>query len=83
MNIQADRELAVNGVTLRVIDEGNGPLVLLCHGWPELAYSWRHQVAALVQAGYRVVVPDMRGYGGSSKPREIGAYGTQTWSATW
>lgn len=48
--------------------------MLLCHGWPELAYSWRHQIAALAQAGYHVVAPDMRGNGGSSVPHDIAAY---------
>jgi pimeloyl-ACP methyl ester carboxylesterase len=68
------REIAVNGVTLSVFESGTGPLVILCHGWPETAYSWRHQLSVLVQAGYRVVVPDMRGYGGSSVPHEVHAY---------
>ncbi|MEW9922314.1 alpha/beta fold hydrolase [Marimonas sp. MJW-29] len=53
---------------------GEGPIVLLCHGWPESWYSWRHQLRALAKAGYRVVAPDMRGYGRSSQPREVGAY---------
>lgn len=51
-----------------------GPLVLLIHGWPESWYSWRHQIRALSAAGYRVAVPDVRGYGGSDKPHEIEAY---------
>ncbi|MDU6244623.1 MAG: alpha/beta hydrolase, partial [Bradyrhizobium sp.] len=54
--------------------QGEGALVLLCHGWPELSYSWRHQIPALAAAGYRVVAPDMRGFGGSQAPAEIGAY---------
>jgi pimeloyl-ACP methyl ester carboxylesterase len=49
-------------------------VVLLAHGFPELAYSWRHQIPALVQAGYRVLAPDQRGYGGSSKPAAVDAY---------
>ena len=68
------REVAANGITLRITEQGRGPLVLLCHGWPELAYSWRHQIPALAAAGYRVVAPDMRGYGGSSAPHETSAY---------
>jgi pimeloyl-ACP methyl ester carboxylesterase len=63
-----------NGVTLRVVVEGEGPAVLLSHGFPELGYSWRHQIQPLVQAGYRVIVPDQRGYGGSSIPTEITDY---------
>ncbi len=68
------RDIAVNGITLRVTEAGDGPLVLFCHGWPELAYSWRHQLAALAAAGFHAVAPDMRGYGGSSAPAEVSAY---------
>ena len=66
----------VNGVTLSVLEAGadDAPLVILCHGFPELALSWRHQITALAAAGYRVAAPDMRGYGGSSAPAEIEAY---------
>ncbi|MDG2001934.1 MAG: alpha/beta hydrolase [Novosphingobium sp.] len=53
---------------------GEGPLLILMHGWPELGLSWRHQVAPLVEAGFRVAVPDMRGYGDSSHPFEPGLY---------
>jgi pimeloyl-ACP methyl ester carboxylesterase len=67
-------KLSVDGVELSVAVEGEGPTVVLCHGFPELAYSWRHQVPALVEAGYRVVVPDMRGFGESARPPEIEAY---------
>ncbi len=69
------RDIGVNGITLRITEMGEGPLVLLCHGWPELAHSWRHQIPALAAAGYRVVAPDMRGYGGSSVPHAVEAYG--------
>jgi pimeloyl-ACP methyl ester carboxylesterase len=65
---------AVNGVELEVRVEGQGPAIVLCHGFPELGYSWRHQVPALVEGGYRVIVPDMRGFGGSSRPEAIEAY---------
>lgn len=68
------RRVATNGVELDVVDEGAGPLVVLCHGFPELAYSWRHQVPALAAAGYRVLAPDQRGYGGSSHPEPVEAY---------
>jgi pimeloyl-ACP methyl ester carboxylesterase len=58
----------VNGVRLHYAEAGSGPLVVLLHGFPEFWYSWRHQIAALAQAGYHVVAPDMRGYNLSSKP---------------
>lgn len=63
-----------NGVRLRCVVEGDGPLAILVHGWPESWYSWRHQIAPLRAAGYRVVVPDVRGYGGSDAPQAIEAY---------
>jgi pimeloyl-ACP methyl ester carboxylesterase len=62
------------GVSISVRVAGSGPLVILMHGWPELGLSWRHQVGPLAAAGYTVAAPDMRGYGGSSKPAEIEAY---------
>jgi pimeloyl-ACP methyl ester carboxylesterase len=70
----SERPVAVNGIELNVLVEGDGPLVVLCHGFPELAFSWRLQVPALVEAGYRVAVPDMRGYGRSSVPATIEDY---------
>ncbi|GAA4540391.1 alpha/beta hydrolase [Pseudonocardia xishanensis] len=63
-----------DGITLRVTEEGSGPPVVLVHGFPELAYSWRHQLPALAAAGYRAVAPDMRGYGGSSRPERVEDY---------
>nr|WP_255325783.1 alpha/beta fold hydrolase [Sphingobium sp. 15-1] len=54
---------------------GNGPLIVLMHGFPELALSWRHQIGPLANAGFTVAVPDMRGYGASSKPTHVSAYG--------
>lgn len=68
------KTIKANGIDIAYAEQGAGPLVVLCHGWPELSYSWRHQLPALAQAGYRVVAPDMRGYGGTSKPDDIGAY---------
>ena len=66
----------VNGVRLRVLEAGppDGPVVVLAHGFPELAFSWRHQIPVLAAAGYRVLAPDQRGYGGSSRPDPIEAY---------
>jgi pimeloyl-ACP methyl ester carboxylesterase len=68
------QHLKTNGITLRAAVEGDGPLVILVHGWPELWYSWRHQIKPLAEAGYRVVAPDVRGYGGSDKPHAVEAY---------
>ncbi len=62
------------GIMLSVAVVGAGPLVILMHGWPELGLSWRHQMAALAQAGYTVAAPDMRGYGLSSRPADPVAY---------
>src|SRR5262245_40202362 len=66
--------VATNGIRLRVALAGKGPLVLLVHGWPESWYSWRQQIPMLAEAGYRVVAPDVRGYGGSDKPEAVEAY---------
>jgi pimeloyl-ACP methyl ester carboxylesterase len=61
-------------VTLNVAVQGEGPLILCVHGWPELWYSWRHQLAHFAARGYKVAAMDVRGYGASSKPPEIAAY---------
>ncbi len=61
-------------IDLAVYELGDGPPVILLHGFPELAYSWRHQLPALAEAGYRAIAPDMRGYGGSSKPTAVTDY---------
>jgi pimeloyl-ACP methyl ester carboxylesterase len=68
-------------VTLSVAHAGDGPVVLLLHGFPELAYSWRHQFAPLVEAGYTVVAPDQRGFGQSSCPHEVSAYSIEDLAA--
>lgn len=68
------RRVATNGIELNIAEAGEGPLVLLLHGFPESWYSWRHQFAPLAAAGYRVVAPDMRGYGKSDKPPNITDY---------
>lgn len=68
------RRVATNGIELNIAEAGEGPLVLLLHGFPESWYSWRHQFAPIAGAGYHVVAPDMRGYGKSDKPHEITAY---------
>lgn len=71
-----EHTVSVNGVELFVRDAGDpaDPAVILSHGFPELGYSWRHQIPALVGAGYRVIVPDQRGYGRSSRPEAIADY---------
>jgi len=68
------RTMEVNGVSLAVDDRGAGDAVVLLHGFPELAYSWRNQVPALVDAGYRVISFDQRGYGDSGKPDAVEQY---------
>ena len=69
--------ISVNGVELEVFEAGQehaGKPIVLCHGWPEHAFSWRYQIPALVAAGYHVIVPNQRGYGNSSCPAEVTAY---------
>lgn len=68
------RFVEANGLRLHVAELGAGPAVVLCHGWPETWYSWRHQMVALADAGFRVLAPDMRGYGRSDRPEAIEAY---------
>jgi pimeloyl-ACP methyl ester carboxylesterase len=69
--------IAVNGVELEVFEAGRqnaGNPIVLCHGWPEHAFSWRHQIPALAAAGYHVIVPNQRGYGNSSRPADVTDY---------
>ena len=68
------RRVETNGISLNIAEQGEGPLVLMLHGFPESWYSWRHQFSVLAEAGYHAVAPDMRGYGDSDKPFEIEAY---------
>src|SRR5262245_9378106 len=68
------RFIQTNGINMHIAEQGQGPLVLLCHGFPELWYSWRHQLPALAEAGYHVVAPDQRGYGQTDCPDAIDAY---------
>ncbi|MGC1679030.1 MAG: alpha/beta hydrolase [Candidatus Binataceae bacterium] len=65
---------ATNGIKMHYVEQGAGPLIVLCHGWPESWYSWRHQIPALAAAGFRVVAPDQRGYGRTDRPEAIEAY---------
>ncbi|WP_180902412.1 alpha/beta fold hydrolase [Martelella soudanensis] len=71
------RDVEANGLRMRVADHGEGSLVLLCHGFPESAYAWRHQLFDLAEAGYRAVAPDLRGIGGTSAPADTEAYALQ------
>ncbi|WP_242975889.1 alpha/beta hydrolase [Desulfosporosinus sp. FKB] len=59
---------------MHIAEQGEGPLVLLCHGFPETWYSWRHQIPVLAEAGFHVVAPDLRGYGRTERPEEIEQY---------
>jgi len=68
------RVIPANGIEMHLAEAGDGPLVLMCHGWPELWYSWRHQLMALAEAGFHAVAPDMRGFGQTSAPDDVGAY---------
>jgi pimeloyl-ACP methyl ester carboxylesterase len=68
------RFVETNGIRMHIAECGEGPLVLLCHGFPESWYSWRHQLEALAAAGFRAVAPDMRGYGQTDRPAEIEKY---------
>src|SRR5689334_11699165 len=70
-----ERTVRANGIDLHVAEQGRGRPVILCHGFPELWYSWRHQLPALATAGYRAVAPDLRGYGGSSVLERVEDYG--------
>ena len=70
----AHRTVEANGIAIHLAEAGSGPVVLLCHGFPESWYSWRHQLKALAEAGYRAVAPDMRGYGQTGQPQDIDQY---------
>jgi pimeloyl-ACP methyl ester carboxylesterase len=69
------RFIATNGLEMAVYEQGQGPAVIFLHGFPELAYSWRHQLPALAEAGYRAIAPDLRGYGRTGGPDDVEAYG--------
>jgi pimeloyl-ACP methyl ester carboxylesterase len=68
------RTVETNGIRTHLAEQGTGPLVLLCHGFPESWYSWRHQLNALADAGFHAVAPDMRGYGQTDHPEAIDQY---------
>jgi pimeloyl-ACP methyl ester carboxylesterase len=68
------RTVHANGIRMRITEEGNGPAVVLCHGFPELGHSWRHQLPALAAAGFHAIAPDQRGYGGTDAPAAVEQY---------
>src|SRR5215813_7295722 len=68
------RDIKANGIRMHVAEAGEGPLVVMLHGFPEGWYSWRHQLAALSEAGFHAVAPDQRGYGRTDRPPEIEKY---------
>jgi pimeloyl-ACP methyl ester carboxylesterase len=72
--MSSSRTISAGGIDIFLREQGEGPLVVLCHGWPELSYSWRHQIPAIAAAGFRVVAPDMRGFGRTSAPADVSAY---------
>ncbi|KAL6188554.1 hypothetical protein ACLB2K_039946 [Fragaria x ananassa] len=68
------RTVKVNGINMHVAEKGQGPVILFIHGFPELWYSWRHQIQALAELGYRAVAPDLRGYGDTDAPADQASY---------
>lgn len=73
--MEANRRMVdTNGIKMHIAEQGQGPLVIMCHGFPELGYSWRHQLPALAEAGFHAVAPDQRGYGQTDCPEPIEAY---------
>ena len=68
------RTVEANGIRMHLAEAGSGPLVVLCHGFPESWYSWRHQLPALAEAGFHAVAPDMRGYGATEAPDGVDRY---------
>src|SRR3954467_11504459 len=71
---QIHRDLNCRGTRIHAVEDGEGPLIVLVHGFPESWYSWRHQIPVLAKAGFRVAAPEVRGYGGSDRPNAIDAY---------
>jgi pimeloyl-ACP methyl ester carboxylesterase len=67
-------DIATNGISLHVTEQGEGPAVLFCHGFPDTSYTWRQQMKVIASAGYRTIAPDMRGYGRSSAPADASSY---------
>ncbi len=64
----------LDGLRMHYVEQGDGYPVILCHGWPEIWYSWHRQIPVLANAGFRIIAPDMRGYGETDKPSDVEAY---------
>ena len=74
MSFPKPKIIDVNGIQLEIFEAGEGKPLVLCHGWPEHAYSWRYQIEPLIELGYHVIIPNQRGYGNSSAPEPIEDY---------
>jgi pimeloyl-ACP methyl ester carboxylesterase len=74
MNELVHRTIGTNGIRMHIAEQGTGPTVVLCHGFPECWYSWRHQLVSLAAAGFHAVAPDMRGYGQTDAPQQVERY---------
>ncbi|KAL2317190.1 hypothetical protein Fmac_031066 [Flemingia macrophylla] len=74
MEGKVHRSVEVNDIKMHVAEKGEGPVVLFLHGFPELWYSWRHQIVALSSLGYRAVAPDLRGFGDTEAPSSTSNY---------
>src|SRR2546427_8775999 len=77
MSEPSHRVVRTNGIDMHIAEQGDGPPVVLCHGFPELWYSWRHQLPALAAAGFRAVAQDLRGYGTTDRPADPADYDIQ------
>lgn len=74
VNWKSPRYVETNGIRMAVFEQGQGIPVIMCHGFPELAYAWRHQIPAIAAAGFRAIAPDQRGYGNTDQPQAIESY---------
>jgi pimeloyl-ACP methyl ester carboxylesterase len=74
MSAITHRSIDSNGISMHIAEQGVGPLIVLLHGFPECWYSWRHQLSALADAGYRAVAPDQRGFGETDRPENAQSY---------
>ncbi|MGA2615897.1 MAG: alpha/beta fold hydrolase [Spirochaetia bacterium] len=74
MGATEHRFVETNGIRMHIAERGQGPLVILCHGFPETWFSWRHQIGPVADSGWRVVAPDQRGYGLTDSPNDVQAY---------